>query len=245
MNRLPWLERVAEELARQGMPARVRRRLLDELRDHIDDLTEGGQKMASDKDLERQMGPADELAAGAAAQYRQSSWVRRHPLLVFGMAPVPLTIGFLALYLVLSGVAGYALFALRYGPDAYESVPRDVLERVTLLHSHTVGFVPFLALVVVFGRLAVKYRVSGWWLTAAAVQVAILGGVVASQVILSDVPGNSQFMVGFTLPPWVLSNGAVNALSPPPWRQLAQLVLPLIVGWVFLRAARRQQAVAA
>ena len=41
-----WAERVGNELTRRGVPARFRRRLLAELRDHADDLKDEGMPMS-------------------------------------------------------------------------------------------------------------------------------------------------------------------------------------------------------
>ena len=65
MARRPWLERVADELARQRVPRRLRVRLLGELRDHIHDLTEEGSHMATETVLDERLGDPGDLAAGA------------------------------------------------------------------------------------------------------------------------------------------------------------------------------------
>src|SRR5579884_1187941 len=96
-----WLERVETELARRGVPAGRRSRLLAELRDHLEDLTEGGKPM-SETALDDVLGRPEGLAEGAATEYRKESWVRRHPLWVFGLTPLPAALLGLVLYLLLA-----------------------------------------------------------------------------------------------------------------------------------------------
>lgn len=232
MNCRPWLERVAEELAGQGLPAGVRTRLLDELRDHLNDLMEGGTNVATDVEMESRMGSPEELAAGAAADYRRAAWVRRHPLLVFGVAPVPVVLLGMMVYLLSFAAIGYVVDAVTHDRGGLESIPRNIIVPVATGFTYSIRFVPFLALAVVFGYLATRYRVRGWWLFAAVVQVAILAGAATAQLDRSDLPGQSQLSVGLGTP---LTG----------WLQAIQLLLPLAIGCLFLRAmVRRARAIA-
>src|SRR5438067_11802938 len=111
MDRRQWRERLEAELARRGVPARFRRRLLEELRDHFDDLTEEGTDMTEDAQAAR-LGRPEDVAAAAADQYRRATWVARHPLVVFGLLPVPaLVAGFAGSLLLAELVIGAALWA--------------------------------------------------------------------------------------------------------------------------------------
>ncbi len=217
MDRRRWLERVEAELAGRGLPAGVRARLLAELRDHLDDLTEGG-----DMDVERRMGnPAD-----VAAAVGRRGWVRRHPALVFGLAPVPALLLAVAGYVLVLAGPGYALLAAAgFGdpapPDGVGRVAADALWYGT-------AFVPFLAVTAVFGSLAVRSG-AGRWAVVALAQVVILAGVVTVRATWGDLPEQSTLTVGVGLP---LAG----------WRQAAQMLLPLALGWYALR--RRPAAVA-
>lgn len=208
MDRRRWLERVEAELAARGVPAGIRARLLEELRDHLDDLTEGGD-MATE--LERRMGdPAD-----VAAAVERRGWVRRHPLLVFGLAPVPALLLAAVCYVLVLGVLGYA-FGEEGAPP--EGVVRSTAE--ALLNG--IAFVPFLAVAAGFGRLAVRSRAGRWWAAVALGQVVALAAVVTVRSTWSDLPEQSQLIVGVGLP---LTG----------WRQAAQMLLPLALGWFALR----------
>jgi hypothetical protein len=229
MGHRSWLERVAGELAGQGLPAAVRARLLDELRDHLDDLTEGGTTVATEAQVMERMGEPGELAATAVAEYRRAGWVRRHPVLVFGFAPVPAALVAMVGYVLVAGGIGYVVTAAGYGDEGPNALSRDTLNRIASGFAVTLGFVPFLVAAVWFGWLAVRSRVSGWWLAAAIAQVAILGGAATTQLIPSDLAGQSQLVVGLGIP---LSG----------WRQAAQLLIPVAIGWIALRAANRRAA---
>lgn len=217
MDRRRWLEWVAAELAGRGLPAGVRARLLAELRDHLDDLTEG-----EGMEVEQRMGsPA---AVAAAVEHR--GWVRRHPVLVFGLAPVPVLLLTVASYVFIFASLGYALLSAAGFDD---SAPPDGTVRIAgdaLWYG--IAFVPFLAVTAAFGWLAVRSG-TGRWAVVALAQVVILAGVVTVRTTWSDLPEQSKLMVGVGLP-------------MTGWRQAAQMLLPLALGWHALR--RRPVAVA-
>jgi hypothetical protein len=221
-----WLERVAEELAGQGLPARVRVRLMDELRDHVDDLTERGTDMATDTQIELWMGSPEELAAGAVADYRRTAWVRRHPFLVFGIAPIPLAFLGVVLYLLAFAAIGYAVEVATQSKGGLEALPRNIILPVATGFTYSIRFVPFLFLAIAFSMLAIRNRMSWWWLASSVLQVAILGGAATSQMHQSDVPGKSTLMVGIGVP-------------FADWLQAIQVLVPLAIGGAFLLIASR------
>lgn len=213
-----WLERVANELAGQGLPAGVRARLLGELKDHLEDLTDGRKDVVKESEMGGWMGDPSELAAIAAEKCNRVGWVQRHALLVFGLAPLPASIAIAALYILLVGGVAYAAAEAGFNVD---SIPREAATTFT----YGIGFVPFLAAAVMFGLLA-RAHVSRWWLVVALTQVAILGGLLTVQLNWSQLQGQSQLLLGVGLP----FGG---------WRQAAQLLLPLMIGWFVVRTVRR------
>ena len=78
-----WAERVEDELARRGVPARSRRRLLAELQDHGDDLADLEGVTMTDDVLTSRLGEPTVLAAGAAEEYRRARWTSRSFLQTF------------------------------------------------------------------------------------------------------------------------------------------------------------------
>jgi hypothetical protein len=237
MSQRTWLERVALELARRGVPAGRRSRLLGELRDHLEDLKEGGMAMA-EQTLEAVLGQPEEVAASAAEEYRRAGWVRRHPLLVFGLAPLPAAVVGVALYLLLAmGVAWVGCMV--FGEPEREA--HTVVGRLVVAYVFTAGFVPFAACAVLFGRLAIRHGAGRWWLGLAVAQVALLAWAVVSRLTLSDVPGKSTLTLGLRVPPWNGLDSWAALFSTAGAQPLMQFVLPLLVGMIYLRTAPKQE----
>jgi hypothetical protein len=234
-----WLERVDTELARRGVPAGRRSRLLAELRDHLEDLTEGGEHM-SEIQVSDVLGQPEAVAEQAATEYRKESWIRRHPLCVFGFSPLPAALLGLTLYLLVAFGAAWLLgwllecaFGERPVSGEHEMLARSIITA----YGFTVGLVPFVACAALFGRLAIRSKVSKWWLVIAVVQVAIVAWMVVVAWTFSDVPGESQFIIGLRMPPWGNANGWASSAHG-----LLQLALPLAVGMIYLRAGARRMA---
>jgi hypothetical protein len=233
-----WLERVGAELARRGVPAGRRSRLLLELRDHLEDLTEGGKQM-SETTLEDVLGQPKVLAEKAATEYRKESWIRRHPLCVFGFTPLPAALLGLTLYLLLAFGTAWLLeccFGELPVTGDHERLGRGIITA----YGFTVGLVPFAACAVLFGRLAVRSKVSKWWLVIAVAQVGIVAWMVVVSWTFSDVPGQSQFIIGLRLPLWGSLTGWASQLWL--WPDLLRFALPLAVGMIYLRSGSRRVA---
>jgi hypothetical protein len=236
-----WAERLDDELARRGVPARFRRRLLAELRDHADDLTEGeGLTMMTDDDLNVRLGEPAALAARATEEYRRARWTSRHPLLVFGLLPLPATLLVFAVTVLLLGLAGSVLGWVLVGD--VDNLPRPALVAFAYAVAWGVRFVPFVVLAVLFTRLYLRSRVRRRWFAAAAVQILLLAGSMISLIEYSDEPGKSQWLIGFAWAPMPVGDGwTLPFLNAVGWMQAVQLVVPVIVGVLVFRAARREQ----
>jgi hypothetical protein len=232
-----WLERVDSELGRRRVPVSRRSRLLAELRDHLEDLTEGGKSM-SEIELNVVLGPPEAVAERALTEYRKESWVRRHPLCVFGLSPLPATLLGLVLY-VLLWVGVSELLERCFGElpvsGEHEMLGRNILTAFM----YSVGLVPFAACAALFGWLAVRSKVNRGWLMAAVAQIGIAAWMVIISVKFSDVPGQSQLLIGVCLPPWRIPNGWATILSS----RMLQLLLPFAVGMISFRAGARRVGV--
>lgn len=203
---------------------------MDELRDHLEDLKKEGWDMANQVAVGRRMGTPYRLAAQAAEVHRGTSWVRRHPALTFVLAPLPAALLAAAVFVLLLAGAGYVVAAAGYG-GGLDAIPRSSLAPIVSACAIAFGFVPPLAAAAAFGWLAARHRISGWWLAAAALQFALIGGVLMTHVVLSDIPGKSQVQIG--------------AGFPPGGRQVAQLLVPMAVAGICFRAAQRRAAATA
>mgnify|MGYP001032843337 CR=1 FL=1 len=233
-----WPDRLEDELARRGVPARFRRRLLTELRDHADDLTNGEGVTMTDDQIEVRLGRPAELAAHAAEEYRRARWASRHPLLVFGLLPLPATVlVFVATMLVLWLPA--AGLCLAFGGE--DQVPRPAAAAFVYGASGSLQFAPFALVAVLFTRVYLRGRVSRWWFAVAAAQVLLVAGSFMSSFHYSD---ESTWTVGFAWFPVPLEDGwAMPALNLIGWVQVVQVLVPVAVGVLMVRAARRRQAV--
>jgi hypothetical protein len=238
MDRRPWLERAEGELARRGVPARGRRRLIAEWRDHLADLMDEGLPMTA---TESKMGDPAAVAAGAAEQYRRAGWVRRHPLLTFGLTPLPVVLAtFVGMVLVLE-LSALAFAELLYG-DA-EQIPRAHIVRLMYGFNYCVRFLPFAVITAWFTRMYLRSGVSVWWYATGVGQVLLIAGTLVSEIYLRDEPGQSTWMVGFAWMPVPISDGqwVLPYLPKVGWPQLAQLAAPLaVVGALFALARRRE-----
>jgi hypothetical protein len=238
MVRRSWLECVESELARRRVPAGRRSRLLAELRDHLEDLTEGGNRM-SEIEWNDVLGSPEALAERAATEYRKESWIRRHPLCVFGFTPLPAALLGLALYVLLTFGISW-LLDLCFGELSVSGFFHERLGRsIVTAYTYTVGLVPFAACAALFGWLTVRSKVNRRWLVVAVAQVGIVAWMVVASATFSDVPGQSQIMIGLRLPPWNNLNRWASLLSPG----LLQLALPIAVGMIYLRAGARRVGV--
>jgi hypothetical protein len=236
-----WSERVDDELARRGVPARPRRRLLAELRDHADDLTDGEGLAMTDDALNSRLGEPAALAAQAAEEYRRARWASRHPLLVFGLSPLPVTLLAFAATLLLSALSAYGVASLL--ADDVDNLPRPAEVAIAYAVAWGVRFVPFVLSAMLFTRLYLRCRVNRWWFVAAAAQVLAVAGSFVSSIRYSEVPGQSQWILGLAWAPVPAADGwALPHLSSFWWVQVLQVLVPLAVGALTFRAARRKRA---
>jgi hypothetical protein len=236
-----WDERLEDELARRGVPARSRRRLLAELRDHADDLRDEEGLTMSDNLLDERLGRPAELAARAAEEYRRSSWVARHPFWVFALLPLPAA--------VVASVAGMLLWVLGWEGvgwlfvDPSGEVPRWAVVGLAYGLTWFVGIVPPVLLATFFSRLYLRHGVGRRWFAVAAAQVLLFAGSLLSTIHYSDEPGKSFFTLEFAWIPHPTGDGWVLPfLHGVGWMQLIQLLATLAVGRLILRAGWRRRS---
>ncbi len=239
-----WLERVAEELARRRIPLAARERLMAELRDHAADLAEAGffstrtkegSEMTIESMVEAKLGGPSEVAALAESEARRGGWVRRHPLLVFGLAPLPMAVLALILADVPALLTVWALGGLPYWVTVWAMVA--VAEVVT-------PFVPFVLAGAWLGRLS-RRGVSRAWLVVGVGQLALVAGALVSAIRVGGAPGESSW--GLALG-WPLGEVAAELLplgGPPPltWPQAPQFAAPLVAAWWGSRKKRSVKCV--
>ncbi|MGD1019654.1 MAG: hypothetical protein ABSA12_10095 [Verrucomicrobiia bacterium] len=120
MPRTNFLERLQRRLVDLGCPMAHVRRLVQEVADHREDLTqaalsEGFTESASEARAEAQLGNPVDLADRLAMALRQSSWWGRHFIIGFCLVPL---LAVPVLWGLLVGLGCWLEFALGYGLDS-------------------------------------------------------------------------------------------------------------------------------
>jgi hypothetical protein len=213
----PTLETLRRDLVRRGLPHDYVERVVGELNDHDNDLRgEGHDPAAADPAAERLGDPA-ELADMVTAQYRARSFVGRHPVLTFVVAPIPAAL----LAWVLLFVVGAIVFQ---GPlVAFENhISPNAFVWSGWAQTQVLVFAMPALVTLVFSRLA--YRAGhGWrWQCVSSLILIVLAGVLRSGLTVSSGAHDGTLMIGFWLPP-----------HPLP------MVLPVAIAAAFLWRSRR------
>ncbi len=235
MANLPWLDAVETRLARQGLPHAYVQRFVRELSDHIEDLKEDN--MSKEADVYSRLGEPEQVANTAVAAYRRHGFFGRHPtaaFVVFGVSPlVSLTALFVVAYL---GVYGFCLVCkwlglnislTRLEPAASEILPY-VLSLLTVI-------VPSIVASMLYCKLTKRLGIDRKWLLVACIVLAATALLPICSVKLSDVPGQSALRWGVAVPKRIGELPILIARTFSHPRQVLQFVVPLAIGWWFLR----------
>jgi hypothetical protein len=193
--------------------------------------------MPTDEFLNSRLGDPATLAAVAAQEYGRARWVSRHPLVAFGLLPLPAALLLIVATTLLLGLAvsgiGWAV------AGDVEKLPRPALVALAYTAAWSVRLVPFTVLAVLFTRLYLRCQVSRWWFAAAAAQVLVVAGSIISLIQYSDEPGRSAWLIGLAWAPFpVDGRWGLPFLHLVGWMQLVQVIVPVAVGALVFRAAR-------
>ncbi len=171
--------------------------------------------------LEERLGQTEELAEAAVANYRNASFIGRHPVVTFLLAPIPLLVAFWAGFMFLGFSA--ARFAPVVFGDAYQFVGKPVSDWPAALVWWAHGLESMSRLVpqmLVAGLLCLLALRSGrgWrWGMLGCGLVALVASMTCIQLDLPLEAGKGRLSVGLAMPPQDL------------W-QLAQCFPPLVAG---------------
>jgi hypothetical protein len=154
VDALRWLETIRAELVRQKLPPRYVARLVAELSDHLHSLTED--RMSTDaQDLHgmfETLGSPGQIAAAAKAEFRQTRFALRHPLVTFALGPI-ICVPLLVL------LEGLGLWALQFCLEIVASL-------TSWTHGETPDWViswqPIIAPLFVFGLILIPFAVAAW-----------------------------------------------------------------------------------
>ncbi len=217
----PWLDAVRNALDRRALPPDYVERFVQELSDHLEDLTEENVSMESN--LEARLGTPEQLAETANAEYRHRRLLEEHPwlaLATFVLLPIPTLVVLWA-----ATLASLVFVAQKSGvEDLLRSASGQFTSLGTTLVDSAVAVslvVPLAALAVFFSLLARRtVRRRRWTLVACAI-LAVVGGLATHGVVLSATPGQSSLNVGLGFGPGVFGG----------W-QMLQCLVPLGIGLV-------------
>jgi hypothetical protein len=224
-----WLDEVRTECGRRYLPPAYVERLVDELSDHLTELMEDSMSMEAFEHPPTLLGSASEIVVAASSEYRRRRFSGRHPWFAFVVAPIlALPILWAASLWLLVFVANAAGFDSD-NPTATVEISNWANEMLPFAVAATL-VLPVVAATIAFCRLAIKTAISRRWILACCLVLAILGGAANSSVSLPTpgTKGSVAFGFGVSVPP-----------SP---QQLAQFMLPLLIGCWALHLGRRPTA---
>jgi len=227
-----WLEEVQRRLAESNLPPAYIRRFMGELADHLEDVDEGNTSMEAD--VSSRLGDPNQVAEAAIASYRRRSFLGRHPTAAFlAFAISPVVPGFVLGCIVAAIICPAVLTG---GPVA--STVYSILCIVPSLLACCLGIVdvsgqapPGVTLIVI-GIVSM--------LTGLLAATGVLSGIVAFLYCkLARRVGMSK--------KWMLISCVAVAVSMLPNHydgtclsllEFCQIVVPLAVGWWFMRHGR-------
>ena len=222
-----WLHEVQTALASSQVTDGYRRRLMEELSDHLEDVfKERTDAMSTealqDQALYERMGTADEIVRSAKANLPESAFARRHPYVTYLVAPVPmLIVSWIAYMAALIGIVNLIK------PATIEPWHGRVAGVLISGMAYIPTLVVVLAITWIAARSHSKLR---WWL-AGALPVALLSALLIVGFQMPTVPGTGRMSVGFALPPGL--------------GQLPQFLIPMIAAtacMMYVQLRRRQAA---
>jgi hypothetical protein len=148
--------------------------------------------------LTDRIGNVSHLANIASVQYRQRSFVGRHRILMFLVAPVPAAVFCITGIVLLTWAVGSIIpeaWMHRRGGIAAASFALPVL-------AWTLRLLPFALLTVAFSRTASRTGCGWCWGLTASLLLAIFAAVFAVDYqVPTFVPESGRFSMGLTLPP--------------------------------------------
>ncbi len=97
MVNLSWFDIVDRRLRAQWLPLAYRRRVVQELKDHAEEILERCSESArspsqSESLLAQRLGDAEHVAASIEQSFRQRCFAGRHPVFTFLLCPIPLSL---------------------------------------------------------------------------------------------------------------------------------------------------------
>jgi hypothetical protein len=219
-------EQLAAELKRQRLPAGYIERLLAEWDDHLADLEDernidmpkartpesNSEKSQTEEiyDFQQRMGDPAQLAVFAAKQYRNRSFLGRHPMLTFLVLPLPLIVLGVTAVMVAMYPIGTALDY--YWPVSNYHHPWLLGPAIAVIFWILIVMPPFCSMLLLC-RIARRNLVKMRWVVMASVIVAMY----CAQIFIvwnppSKIAENDMVSIGYELFPSSLMRFAAYSL---------------------------------
>lgn len=227
MNAERWLLELRAELVRRKLPPLYVERMVLELSDHVSNLLED--RMSTDaKDLHGvfdRLGSPGNVAASAAREFCKARFSRRHPVLMFVLAPV-LSLPLLWFCSVVTLILTVKMLGIESGNSTTGAVWRAADAAVPYVIV-ALMVIPVALAAAFFCRIAARAGVSWKWSLAACGLIAILGSAAMTHFVLPTETTQGTFSFGFRFALW------------PTTSQLLQFLAPLaICGWAIWRQVK-------
>lgn len=200
-----WHSELHRALVRQGLPRPYRERLMDELLDHAICLKEetAGMDAVETETEKHKVGEPTQLARLAGEEYRKRTWLGRHPIVTFLVAPIPMLVLSWVLSMLLLIIPGKVLQACGVASDGL-TVSSLSPATVQLLNAgHYLWAVsPFIVTSIWACWIARRTGRGARWLLACCAVITVVAAAYESHTVLPTTPGQGMLSVGFGLPPW-------------------------------------------
>lgn len=245
MVNLPWLDDVRKRLARQALPPTYVRRFMEELSDHLEDITE--ESMSTEADVLSRLGKPEQVAEAAVVSYRRHSFLGRHPMaafFVFGLSPAVslIVLSILAFAIGDVGVRVINTTAERFGlgsmnGEGYSTQPGPVTLAIT---RHVVSLItiviPAVLASILYCKLAKQLGTNRRWTVVSCTMLAVAAMLPCWYIETKSISGTGHYaiMAGLWIP------GLCGWIPPITFPQLIQLLAPLAIGCWFMRRKRNE-----
>jgi uncharacterized membrane protein len=227
MAKQPWLDEVQKRLAGSNLPPAYIRRFMEELSDHFLDLTE--ETMSTEANAISRLGEPGDVTQAAVTTYRHRNSLGRHPVaafLAFTIAPI---VAMAVLFVVgCLSLAAFVTVCEHLGFDLRAYSHRLGEPACCTLASLLTIIVPAVFLMTLYGRLAERWGIGRTWKWVAFGLLAVTAMLPFHGLRLSEIPGQSSWTIAAGVPPTSLP-------------QVAQLIIPLLITWCFLRRRNPQR----
>ena len=218
----PWLSETEDRLIQRKLPPAYVQRLIDELRDHLEDIKE--ETMDMEVSMNARLGEPEQVAEAVAVAHDEGSFMNRHPVVRFMIFAVSPLLMMLSVQCVVMMATFFSLFGLGVVGDG---VPPLGSGSQVVLHYAIALFatvIPSVLLCKAYVALANRLRVGRNWMFVCCTLVALLAGLTYCQITFSELPGEIE--IGFGL-------GVFSVF------QLVQMIIPIAFGWWLIRRLPR------